>query len=872
MSDRHNDPGLSALNYRAGTHASFKAGMLARLGKEPALARLTTRRDDDPTVALLDAWAVVLDVLTFYQERIANEGFVRTATERRSVLELARAIGYELNPGVAASAYLTFTVNTLEGSPTQMTVAAGTRVQSIPVEEALPQTFETLEPLEARAEWNALSPTLDPMVPQFGATQLHVRGVSNRIAKGDLILVIGDEGIASPSGRDFHSQRVKDWDVRRVKDVTTFPPRVATADPTAGYTTVVLDHSLGGFIIRNTPDDLPGGPGGPLGGPGGPLGGPGGNDPFDLPGGPGPINLPDIVPVPYLRTAARIYVFRQRAALFGHNAPDWRSMSTEIQNAYIGSPAPTPAPTNWPRFNLAYADSVPALLSVVSLDAVYPNVVVDSWIMLSTPARQELYVVRGVTETARTDFTLTAKTTRLTLDRTTVATDFPGTPRSVVVFTQSERLDFAPLPSSPAVSGMSVTVTGVEGLPAGRAIVAAGGDPGTGDAVSEVVFLSSASAVGQTTQLNFTTALLHTYAPETMTLHANVALATHGQSSSEVFGSGNASLPFQKFALKQKPLTYVAAANASGAESTLVVRVNGVEWNEVPSFSDSGPEDRVYLTRVEDDGTVLVQFGDGVTGARLPTGAENVSASYRVGLGSAGLVEGGRISLLLTRPLGLDGVVNHLASAGGADPQTLDEARQHAPLTVLTLDRIVSLRDFEDFAGAFAGIGKAQAALVWNGQRRVVHLTVGGVAGAAVDANSNLLLNLRAAIDAARQTDQLLEIDSYRAVGFRVEARITIDPSYVSADVLANATSELLDAFAFSRRGFGESVTKSQVLATLQEVEGVVAIDLDALYLLSATRSLETLLPARRTEFGAGGLEPAELLTLAAEDVILLEA
>ena len=50
-------------------------------GARPLVA-LTTRAADDPAIALLDAWATVGDVLTFYQERIANEGFLRTATER----------------------------------------------------------------------------------------------------------------------------------------------------------------------------------------------------------------------------------------------------------------------------------------------------------------------------------------------------------------------------------------------------------------------------------------------------------------------------------------------------------------------------------------------------------------------------------------------------------------------------------------------------------------------------------------------------------------------------------------------------------------------------------------------------------------------
>ena len=99
-----NRPGLKALAYRAGTHASFLATMEARLSaSDSALAGLSTRTATDPAIALLDAWAAVADVLTFYQERIANEGYLRTATERRSVLELARLVGYAVRPGVAAT-------------------------------------------------------------------------------------------------------------------------------------------------------------------------------------------------------------------------------------------------------------------------------------------------------------------------------------------------------------------------------------------------------------------------------------------------------------------------------------------------------------------------------------------------------------------------------------------------------------------------------------------------------------------------------------------------------------------------------------------------------------------------------------------------
>src|ERR1041384_4339969 len=108
-----NRPGLSAIAYRAGTHAQFRETLLARLtgSRRPALTGFTTRDSDDFSIALLDAWATVGDVLTFYQERIANEAYLRTATERLSILELARLINYELRPGVAASTYLAFTIN-----------------------------------------------------------------------------------------------------------------------------------------------------------------------------------------------------------------------------------------------------------------------------------------------------------------------------------------------------------------------------------------------------------------------------------------------------------------------------------------------------------------------------------------------------------------------------------------------------------------------------------------------------------------------------------------------------------------------------------------------------------------------------------------
>src|ERR1700723_1933642 len=181
---RSNLPGLSAIAYRAGTWARFKESMLARLSSSdyPALAALKTRDDDDFTVAFLDATAMVLDILTFYQERLANESYLRTAGQLRSLTELSRLIGYQPAPGIAAAAYLAFTLKTAPGLPTNpstqpITIPVGTQAQSVPTQGQAPQTFETIAAIPAKPDWNALPvQTGVPWAPQINDMSVYLAG------------------------------------------------------------------------------------------------------------------------------------------------------------------------------------------------------------------------------------------------------------------------------------------------------------------------------------------------------------------------------------------------------------------------------------------------------------------------------------------------------------------------------------------------------------------------------------------------------------------------------------------------------------------------------------------------------------------------
>lgn len=789
-----NRPGLSAIAYRAGTYGTFQQAMQVETRRQAALRDLAAPADD-PTAALMDAWAVTLDVLTFYQERIANEHYLRTATERRSVLELAQQIGYELGPGVAAGTFLAFTLEAAAGAPLRATIPVGTRTQSVPGQDEKPQTFETVAEIHAEAAWNAMGARTDEAyTPGMQGTRLYLAGVATNLQPGDALLLIGEERTADAGSES--------WDFRRVQTVTP--------DRARNLTTIVLGRPLGSVM-------------------------------------------------PWTRPAANpiVYALRTRAALFGHNAPDWKAMPDEIQGNYGGSDSDA----DWPGLTLTGIAGTHPANTTLFLDRLYKEIVPDSWVVVTTPDYAEVYRVESVAEDARTGFTLSARTTRLTVSGENLITRFDDDVRRAGVYGASEMLLQARRPITADVYGTSVLLAApVPPLEKGRMVAVTGLDARAGEPQAEVAELLYADTVEDTTRLTFTRPLEHQYNRESVRFNANVAPATHGESRAETLGSGSGAASFQAFELKNEPLTYVSAPTPSGVESTLEVRVDGVRWDEVPTLYRQPAGAEVFTTRLADDGTTTVQFGDGKSGARLPTGVENVSAVYRAGLGMEGHVDAGQISLLLTRPLGVKSVVNPLPATGADDPEKLDEARQNAPLTVLTLDRVVSLRDVQHFARAFPGVGKAQAARLWSGETRFVFVTIAGEGGTAVPASSALYENLRDALQGAWHGAERIEIQSYDARTFGLGAGLVIDTRYKAADVLEQAHDALAVAFSFDARALAQGVTASEVMAVLQGVTGVVAVDLDRLG--GSDVFAQPRLLARAARYSGGMVHPAELLTL----------
>lgn len=512
---------------------------------------------------------------------------------------------------------------------------------------------------------------------------------------------------------------------------------------------------------------------------------------------------------------------------------------------------------------------------VLWLDAAYDQLLPGTWVALEKPSSgidtvtslpMESTLVIGrvseVAERSRAEYGISIKSTRLRLN-TEWIDPAPGKDsfdaiRGTAVFAASERLELAEEPIETAISGNEIELDGLyDGLESGRWLIISGEradiTPETGPQerpaaenseteiqikgvpATELVMLAAVeqrfdrNLKGDRTHtfLRLSNSLAYSYKRNTVIVYGNVVNSTHGETRKETLGSGSAARSLQEFTLKQSPLTFVAAPNPDGVESTLQVRVNDVLWHEADGLAGLGPNDYRYITRTDDEDKTTVIFGTGENGARLPTGPDNVTAVYRNGIGKAGNVKPDQITLLASRPLGVKGVTNPMRATGGANRGSRDQAKRSAPLAVMALDRLVSTRDYADFARTFAGIGKAAAARLSDGQRRLVHLTVAGAEDIPIEKTSDLYRNLHKALRDFGDPHQPIEIALRTFLLLVIEARVRVLPDYLFEKVEPKIRAALLERFSFERREPGEDALLSEAMATIQNVEGVSYVDVD---------------------------------------------
>jgi predicted phage baseplate assembly protein len=480
----------------------------------------------------------------------------------------------------------------------------------------------------------------------------------------------------------------------------------------------------------------------------------------------------------------------------------------------------------------------------------------------------DLYKIADVAEASRAEFAISGKITRLLL-RGDNYNQYQNHIRETAAFVQSEPLQLADYPVDTPVSGDTLPVNvSAGGLVAGRRLIVRGTRVSDNKPVVLQATLVATNVTGPSRcELKITPPLPEQLKRESVVVHANVALASHGESVSQILGAGNASIPFQRFELKQLPLTYRAAGNEVGVAAELTVHVDDIAWAERPTLYGAGATDRAYALATDEQGRNFVTFGDGLRGTRLPSGVNNVRAGYRKGIGAAGNVGADKLSQLMTRPLGLKSVSNLRPAEGGTDPEAATAARRSMPLATRTLGRAVSVLDYEDFAAAFSGIAKAQARVLHVATGSVVAITIASPDPTPLTPASPVWINLLGALKASGDPHVAVVLLPCQASTFRLGLKVKRDLSYEAKTVLAAVETALRAHYAFDARELGQPVQQSEIIAVAQGVPGVTAVDIN--YFYGGTQPIAQTLPSKQVRLLAarihveGGVAlPAELLML----------
>jgi predicted phage baseplate assembly protein len=870
----YNQPGLSAIQYRIGTFTSFRRAMLdmvalpTLLDTQPdALFTVTSppaaspptllvhtpnpfagwreKTDGDYHTAFIELWAYLADILTFYQERIANEAFLPTATQRDSLLRLSRLIDYRPSPGAAAIGLLAFTVE----KDKTVTVPKGFRAGSKAQPARPAAVFETSAGLTALANSNAIPLSSVAPLNQFARlddykslanpdphqTDAIAGVVASLYPNAGATYARSFQHRAASSGRDvfaasyFSSIGVLNADSFKLAGENTrtvvlkgINNRLATGD----YVLAVAGAQQGKpYLFQLTSASV------------------------DKASATTTVTWEETSPPDYQGGNVTVYAFRVRAGVFGNTAPRYESLPLALIDSDPNRQPQAPFQTNWDLPGYTIPSS-----SALFLDSVYDKIQATpqspSWAALLNDGQVQIVHVIDARQASHSDYAITSKVTRLTFraPESIQSGTFPL--RTTMVLAGTEPLELEnnlPLPG--AVAGLTLILSGIHReLQAGQQAIVRGklADPVTQQPTllsdAEPAVLAAAPAIDETNGITTVTLkrpLVKQYVRAGAVLLANVVEVTQGETvKDEVLGSSDGSA-LQGYRLRKNPLTWLASSDPEGlaaVQSTLQVQVNGVLWKERPTLLESAPDAQEYTTSQDDAGQTTLTFGDGIAGAVPHSGRDNIRARYRKGLGVSGNVPPDGIQQLIDSAPGLQKVTNAVASTGGADPENIGGIRANAPAGMRAFGRAVSVADYANLALTFPGIAKASASWVLRDANLValpqpfLQLTVATADQIPLTIQTGLKAKLRNYLDRRRDPNVPLRIVDVTPVYIDVAVTVDVDARFPRQATVAHVANRLNPGlnpdgsagyFAFQSLGFGESIHLSAVYATVQDVPGV---------------------------------------------------
>lgn len=828
----YNRPGLPHISYRIGRYTDIRASILHNLNKDVVLRGWTHRLSHDPGIALLEGAAILGDILTFYQELYANEAYLRTAGWRESVADLVRLIGYRLSPAVGGKATFAFEVK----GDDPVVIPAGFPVKAQVEGLDTPVDFETVKKATAYPALSKFSlyrpmdtGTFGESVTQFSIETATLEQAGMTLAEGDRLMLV-----------DFNSDEISAPQIVVIKEV----------EEVFNHTIITIEGSWTG-----------------------------GN------------GLKEFAAYKLGRT------FRH----FGHNAPlyivdpDDTSIQLKINhNRKLDDKTAVKAGTvefcSFGRMQLPLDNDVNDLVvggfliigrEFVRFYSPWEAIQKESLGITST-----MYLLRkimGFKSESMTWGSLTGPTAvvDLNVDLSDGEYTEADVRKMVIHEVEGEKLALSPVrKSDPDADGQTLNFyndgTGYDYFESRRLIFAR-----QDGSVFETTGTLGENKISDRGKKKFRKVILGDILPENfklddfplsdepdVTVYGNLVDTTQGKTEKEaVLGNGDSRDVFQTFKLPKAPLTYHLSLSATPPEAPeLEIRVNTIKWTRVPSFFGHESDEQIYIVREDADGDSWVQFGDGKTGRRLPSGVGNVVAKYRTGVGAYGALKKDTNVQAGDKLKKLNKIYLPDKASGGNEAETGDNARQAAPGKIQGLGRLVSLKDFESEALAISGVSKAKAIWGLTGNIPKIKITVLMETGADKDAQEvEEILN---GYDSCRGTRRYpIKIVPGKLRDVSLHVTYGLDPSYLAESVEKDIKEALgvsgeegdgIDGadglFGINRRQFGQWEYATRIAGTVQNVNGVLWAEVTKFEILDN----EPEIPQQQSDKEAPGVSGGE--------------
>lgn len=325
-------------------------------------------------------------------------------------------------------------------------------------------------------------------------------------------------------------------------------------------------------------------------------------------------------------------------------------------------------------------------------------------------------------------------------------------------------------------------------------------------------------------------------ASDTSSVYSNLALQEGVLVTDE--GSFDATQAIKSVPLTQGPVVEGSVqVFVNSNDST----VSGAYLETDNIYFASGRTDRIFQIVYDDNYNATVLFGDGTVGAN-PDYQATYFIQYRVGGGSRGNIVKRSINTNVAgshNSTNLQGILtNTTIGVGGQDAETIQHAKQYAPLNFRRQDRLVTLEDYATFAstyiGQFGTVGRATAATrKAYSSGNIIDLYVLEKASdlQLQKATTNFKTQLLSAINAKKMaTDEVVINDGLiRTFDLVTTIRINRSDKENQSQITSKVRDKILAYMSPDNRNFGQTLVLAELNRQIFELDEVIFSTIDSL-------------------------------------------